>query len=174
MNARAPFEASRENGRSDRSVVYETVRDAEPDTFFSYEQLIAALSDGLPETVERDRVYRSVNAANKTLLREDRRYLSVVRGEGYRVLRTDEHLPMALAKKDMAQTYLKKGIELLKHARLDELTEVQRTLHEGQLMILAGVYQAVEASAKRHDKQEQVIDELRQRMDRLEGSKSEV
>lgn len=174
MNARAPFEASRENGRSDRSVVYETVRDAEPDTFFSYEQLIGALSDGLPETVERERVYRSVNAANKTLLREDRRYLSVVRGEGYRVLRTDEHLPMALAKKDMAQTYLKKGIELLRHARLDELTEVQRKLHEGQLMILAGVYQAVEASAKRHDKQEQVIDELRQRMDRLEGSKPDA
>jgi hypothetical protein len=174
MSDRAPFEVSREDGRSDRTVIYELARDAEPETFYSYDQLMGALSQGLPEDVERERVYRSVSAANKTLLREDRRYLSVVRKKGYRVIRTDEHLPMALAKKDMAQTYLRKGIALLKHARLDELTEVQRTLHEGQLMILAGVYQAVESSARRHDKQEAVIDELRKRMDRLEGSEIEA
>lgn len=173
MSEHAPFEASRKNGRSDRVVVYEAVRESEPETFFGYEQLIELLSEDLQETVNRARVYRAVNAANKTLLREDRRYLSVVRGEGYRVVRTDEHLPIALAKKDMAQSYLRKGIELLEHAKLDELSEVQRTLHEGQLMILAGVYRAVESSAKRHDKQEKIIDELRERMDRLDGGNVE-
>lgn len=167
---REPFQASRDDGRSDRVVVYEAVRDAMPDTFYSYAQLEEMLSEGLEEPVDRSRVYRAVNLANKLLLREDRRYLSVVRGQGYRMLRTDEHLPAALAKKDIAQNYLRKGIDLLQHARLDELTEAQRTLHEGQLMILMGVSEAVAASARRHDQQEKVIDELKARMDRLEGA----
>jgi hypothetical protein len=136
---------------------------------FAYDELAEALSVGLSEPVTRARVYRAVNAANKTLLRENRRYLGVVRDEGYKVLRTDEHLPVALAKKDMAQSYLRQGISLLKNARLDELTEAQRTLHEGQLMILASVYHSVSASERRHDRQEKIIDELKERMDRLDG-----
>lgn len=173
MTARAPFEASRDDGRSDRVVMYEAVSGAEPDTFFGYERLIEILSEGLSDPVDRARVYRAVNAANKTLLRENKRYLSVVRGEGYRVARTDEHLPMALAKKDAAQGYLRKGIELLRHSRLDELSEAQRTLHEGQMLILSGLYHAVVASEKRHEKQEGIIDELRQRMDRIDGGVAE-
>lgn len=164
-----PFTASRADGRSDRQVIYDLTSDAEPDTVFTYTELIDALSDGLDEPVARERVYRAVAAANMTLLREQRRYLQVVKDTGYKVLRSDEHLPAALGKKDMAQTYLRKGIELLRNARLDELTEAQRTLHEGQLMVLGGVYQAVKSSERRHDQQEKVIEELRRRIDRLEG-----
>lgn len=163
------FEASRSDGRSDRVVIYDAVRNSDPETFFSHAQLIYLLGEGVDKPITQARVYRAVVAANKTLLKENRRYLSVVRTEGYRVVRADEHLSIALTKKDMAQGYLKRGIALLKHARLDELSEAQRTLHEGQLMILAGVYRAVEDSQRRHDKQEQVIDELRKRMDRIDG-----
>lgn len=167
---RKPFTASRPDGRSDRQVIYDLASNADPETVFKYVALEDALNEGLDTKVQRERVYRAVGAANKTLLREERRYLQVVKDVGYKVLRSDEHLPIALTKKDMAQTYLRKGIELLRHARLDELTEVQRTLHEGQLMVLGGVYQAVRASERRHDRQEQVIDELRSRVERLEGA----
>lgn len=165
----SPFKASREDGKSDRVVIYDAVSHAAPETFYSYDDLIKVLGRGLKVSADKMRVYRAVAAANKTLLREDRRYLSVVRNEGYRIVRADEHLDIALTKKDQAQSYLRKGMDLLKHARLDELTEIQRTLHEGQLMILAGVYRAVVDSERRHDRQEQIIDGLTRRVDKLDG-----
>lgn len=166
------FAPSRADGRSDRRVVFELVADAEPDTVFKYEELIEALSEGLDEPITRDRVYRAVGAGNKTLLRERKRYLQVVADVGYRVIPTSEQLPVALIKKDRAQTYLSKGIELLRNARLDELDAAQRTLHEGQLLILAGLHQAVRESDQRHAKSEALISDLQQRVDKLEEDKS--
>lgn len=166
------FTPSRPDGRSDRRVVFELVEKANPDTTFTYEQLTAALSEGLDETVPRDRVYRAVAQGNKTLLRERKRYLQVVSGVGYRVIPTSEQLPVALIKKDRAQTYLKKGIDLLRNARLDELDAAQRTLHEGQLLILAGLHQAVQESDQRHAKSEVLIADLQQRVDKLEEEKT--
>jgi hypothetical protein len=149
--------------------VFELAAEADPDTTFTYLELTEALSDGLDQEVDRGRVYRAVGSGNKTLLRERKRYLQVVPGVGYRVIPTSEQLPVALIKKDRAQSYLEKGIELLRNARLDELDAAQRTLHEGQLLILAGLHQAVRESDKRHSKSEALIAELRERVDRLEG-----
>ena len=163
------FTPSRPDGRSDRQVVFDLTRGSAPDTTFTYQQLTDALGAGLEFPVERDRVYRAVAQANKTLLREEKRYLSVVKGVGYRVINSGEHLPVALIKKDRAQTYLKKGIELLRNARIDELDATQRTLHEGQLLILGGLYRATQESARRHDKAEALIDQLTSRVEKLES-----
>jgi hypothetical protein len=172
----SPFQPSRDDGRSDRRVVYDLTHDAEPGMTFTYKELIEALEEGLDTPVARDRVYRAVGAANTTLLREHRRYLGVVENVGYRVIHSEEHLPVSLQKKDRAQSYLKRGIELLRHARLDELTQAQRTLHEGQLMILSGIHSAVQDSARRLDRTESLIEDLlksdqqiQERLDRLEG-----
>ena len=174
-NVTKPFEPSRSDGRSDRRVIYELCCDAEPGELFSYEILIESLADGLPETPDRGRVYRAVASANKTLLRERKRYLGVIEGQGYRMLSAAEHMPAALAKKDRAQGFIRRGIELLRDARIEELTEAQRTLHEGQLMILSGIYHAVQDSAKRHDRAESLIADLvkgnqriEERLERLE------
>lgn len=163
-----PFEASRPDGRSDRQVLYDLTSETAPDTTFTYPQLADALAEGLDETPDRPRIYRAVAAANKTLLRERSRYLSVVKGIGYRMLTTGEHLPAALVRKDKAQTHLQRGIELLRNARLDELNAAQRTLHEGQLMILSGIYHAVQDSMRRHDRTEAIIADLRKESQRIE------
>ncbi len=163
-----PFEPSRPDGRSDRQVVYDLTSEAEPGELFDYHQLTDALAEGLDEKPDRTRVYRAVAAANKTLLRERKRYLGVVKGRGYKLLSASEHLPTALVRKDRAQTHLQRGIELLRDARLDELTEAQRTLHEGQLMILSGVYHAVRDSHKRHDKTDALIADLMKDKQRIE------
>jgi hypothetical protein len=164
------FTPSRADGRSDRRVVFEMVQHADPDTTFTYQKLTDALQEGLDQPVGRDRVYRAVGSANRTLLREQKRYLSVVPDIGYRVISASEHLPVALIKKDKAQGYLRRGIELLRNARVDELDPTQRTLHEGQLLILGGLYQATRESARRHDKSEALIAELAARVDRLEST----
>jgi hypothetical protein len=155
-----PFKPSRDDGRSDRQVIYDLVHTANPGDTFTYKELRTALEDGLDKPVHRPRIYAAVQQANKTLLREQSRYLGVIPNVGYRMIRAEEHLPVSLQKKDRAQQHLRRGIELLKHARLDELTEAQRTLHEGQLMILSGIYQAVEDSHKRHDRAESLIEDL--------------
>lgn len=159
-----PFEPSRADGRSDRQVILDTVTDAVPETVFSYEVLIEALAEGLDaERIDKRRVYRAVANANQTLLREKSRYLAVVRNLGYRVLRADEHLPAAIDRKQSAVSKLRQGMDLLRNAKLEELDEAQRVLHQGQLMIMGGLYDAVRESHQRHDKQERVIAELRTR-----------
>ena len=158
-----PFTPSRDDGRSDRQVIYDLVHNNVADfagPIWTYNELRDALQDGVEKPIDRPRIYAAVRQANSTLLREHSRYLGVVENVGYRMLRADEHLPVSLQKKDRAQTHLRRGIELLKHARLDELTEAQRTLHEGQLMILSGIYHAVEDSHKRHDRTESLIEDL--------------
>jgi hypothetical protein len=169
------FTPSRPDGRSDRRVVYELAADTQPDTKFTYVELGYALAEGLDQPVARDRIYRAVGEANKTLLREKKRYLSVVAREGYRVIGADEHLPVALTKKDKAQTYLKRGIDLLRNVRLGELDETQRSLHQAQLMVLGGLYQSVKESERRHERSEELIadlvrsrDAMTQRIERLE------
>lgn len=166
----APFTPVRADGRSDRQVIFELTRAAPPETTFTYQQMVDALSEGLDTPVDRDRVYRAVAQANKTLLREEKRYLNVVKNVGYRVINAGEHLPVALIKKDRAQTYLKRGIDLLRNVRIDELDPTQRTLHEGQLLILGGLYRATQESARRHDKAEALIEDLKNRVERLEAS----
>jgi hypothetical protein len=130
------FTPSRADGRSDKRVIYQLVQDATPGDTFDYDKLIAALSEGLDVEVTRARVYPAVAAANKTLLQRQRRYLGIVPGVGYRVISAAEHLPVALDKKDRAQAAIKRGIDILRNARLDELDQAQRILHEGQLLIL--------------------------------------
>ena len=78
------------------------------------------------------------------------------------------HMPAALVMKDRAQCFIKRGIDLLRDARIEELTEAQRTLHEGQLMILSGIYHAVQDSAKRHDRAESLIADLVKGNQRIE------
>lgn len=163
------FVASRDDGRSDRRVVFDLVKDAEPDEMFTYDRLTAALSQGLADEVPRERVYRAVAEGNRTLLRERKRYLQVVPGKGYRVIHASEAVSVALDKKGRASTYLRKGLEVLRNARLDELDPAQRTLHEGQLLVMAGLYEATERSERRHDKAESLIADLQQRVQRLES-----
>lgn len=155
------FRIARDDGRSDRRVVYELAQFAEPDTVFSFEEIQDALQEGVEAPIARARVYQAVAKGNKTLLRERKRYLDSVPGRGYRVIRSDEHLAVAIVKKSRAETQIKTGIDLLRNVHLEELSEPQRTLHVGQLMVLDGVYRMAKASEKRHAQQEQVLEEMR-------------
>lgn len=162
-----PFQTSRDDGRPDWQVIFDLVSEADPDTTFSYDEITDALKWGLDPDIEieRRRVYRAVTATNKRLLRERRRYLSVVRDYGYRIIRAEEHLPVALTKKSAAVEQLSRGIELLRHVELHEIPEAQRKLHQGQLMIMASLHTAILESERRHQRQEAIIDEIKARQE---------
>lgn len=164
----SPFLPSRPDGRSDRQVVFDLAESAEPDTKFTHDELIAALSEGLDCEVDRTRVYRAVGDGNTTLLRERKRYLKNVPGQGYRVIHTSEAVSVALDKKGRAESFLARGLAVLRNARLDELTSAQRTLHEGQLLIMAGIHEATKRSERRHAKAEELIAGLTERVEKIE------
>ncbi len=107
-------------------------------------------------------------------MRERRRAIRTVRGTGFRVLRSDEHLPVALGRKERAEQQIKRGIELLSSTRLDELDTMQRTMHEGQLLIMSGIYQATRETSRRVARQDDAIREINDRLKQLEGSVIEV
>jgi hypothetical protein len=165
----APFLPVRADGRSDRQVIVDLVTGSEPGDTVTYRQILDALAAGLTVSPDRDRAYRAVAAANRTLLRERSRYLRVVRNTGYRMISADEHLPEAITKKDRAQTYLRRGVELLRNTRLDELDDNQRALHLGQLNILAAHDESLRSQQRRQDRHEAVIAGLAARVGRLEA-----
>lgn len=164
----SPFTPSRPDGRSDRQVMFDLVKDAAPDTTFTHAEIVAELSKDLPKPVTQARMYQAVTNGNSTLLRERERYLRNVRGQGYRVIHTSEAVAVALDKKSRAQTFLARGVQVLRNARMDELSPAERTLHEGQLLIMAGLYEATKRSEQRHNRAEQLIADLTSRVERVE------
>lgn len=170
-----PFTPSRSDGRSDKRVVYELVEDAQPEDKFTYQQLEEALEDGLdnPE-ISKSRIYRAVATANKQLLREKRRLLAVVKGEGYRMVRANEHVSYSLIRKGKAERQLAAGVHLLQRVRFDELSETEQQLAEGTLLVFDGFYRAIKSSENRHDKQEDTISALTKRVEELESKPAPV
>lgn len=170
------FQASREDGRSDSRVVFEFVANAEPGTLFDFDSIRHELEEGSDAVFSNNRVSDAVRRTNKTLLKERKRYLESVRGRGYRVIRAEEHLAVALNRKSRADAQIQAGIALLKNAKVEELSESQRSLHFGQLIILDRLHQIGQESTKRLAEHDQVLAEMRaqqteikERIQRLEG-----
>lgn len=163
------FKPSHADGRSDRQVIFDAVSQSEPDKIFPYDQLIEALSVGLEEPATLTRTQAAVRSANRMLLVENSRYLMNVRGSGYRMVRSDEHLPIAMGKKHIARRMMKRSVEILRNTRLDELDDHQKAMHESQLMLTAGVCSMMDHTEKRQNDQEQAIDNLRTRLEILEA-----
>lgn len=169
---RSQFQASRSDGRSDRQVVFEMVRGAEPETVFPYERLSAALQENTGRPITRGVVCAAARAASRPLERECQRTLSVVPRVGYRVVRADEHLGLALNRKDRAELMIRRGVELLQNTRVDELNATQLALHNGQMLVLGGFYEALRSTRRRQDAQERVIRDLVTRIGKLEGERT--
>jgi hypothetical protein len=162
------FRPSRPDGRSDRRVVYDLVHGAAPGTVFGYDVLTCALQDGVETPVERRRVYRAVGQANKTLLREDRRYLYAVDGVGYRVLKAEEQLAAAREKKAVALTMHRASLDLLQYVRAEEMPPEAWKAHEGHLMITMLHHQVIAHHDRKLRETDDLIKDVIRRVQRLE------
>jgi hypothetical protein len=148
--------------------VFDLAVAAEPDAQFTHDEIADALAADLDGPVDRSRVYRAVSGGNTTLLRERKRYLRNVPGLGYRVIHTSEAVAVALDKKGRAEAYLARGLDVLRNARIEELSPAQRVLHEGQLLIMAGLHEATQRSERRHNRSEELIANLTARVEQVE------
>ncbi len=79
---------------------------------------------------DREGVRFAVNAAKPILLRDYKRALVSVRGEGYRVALPREHAGLAERDKSSSDRKLRQAIAKLEYVDLEGMTQLQRAAHE--------------------------------------------
>lgn len=154
------FAASRNDGRSDQEVVCALVQDSPPETIWTHQQIMNALSAQTERVITKPVCYQAVAHANRLLLKRHQRYLSIVRNQGYRVVRAEDHLPLARRREDKAARQMRAGVEILRNCRMEELTETQRAIHQGQMLIMSSLYENMKSLAKRIQTHDDLIAEL--------------
>lgn len=161
-----PFnKTSRKDGRSDGQVVFDLVLNMKPNDILTYETLLEELQKDVDTDViefDRNRVYGAIRGANKKLLKKESRYLAVVRGQGYKLITAEEHLGVALSKKNTAQKYMKTGVEILQHTVMDELSPTHKIAHEQTMLLMKGLYQKIKHHDQRIGETETLLDRMRQ------------
>lgn len=94
---------------------------------------------GRPFTKNRSPILR----ANKELGIARRRQLQAVPGVGYRVVQPNEHISMAIGRRDRAARQIKHGVEVLGVTDLARLTPAELSIHDTQTRINVALYSAV-------------------------------
>lgn len=158
---RERFRCSRNDGRSNVAVVLDVVRGRAPGEVISYGELCSALSIGADRAYERADIGSIISAAYPRLLREQARALHCIRGQGYRVAPAQEHGKLADQRQTKADRQMLRGLQTLRHVRWDEMGENERMAHEGQLMVVEGMFRALKALEHRQSAVEQAIKRAR-------------
>ena len=141
------FKPTREDGRSFRDVAVDALKDRPPETIVSYEDLGNAL--GLDPKTELGKIRAAVRAAIKPLLDLHRRGITNVPGKGYRVLPARENMIVASNHRSKADRAMGRAVVFLQGANRDEMTETERRLHDGQLMIMQAIHALTAPNAHR-------------------------
>lgn len=158
-----PFQITRSDGRSNAQVIIDLVKDANPGTHFSYNVLTAALTDGAVRTYANQDACQIVRIANVRLLKQYRRELYCVKGDGFRLAHAEQHNGLALTRRTKADRQIERGLLTIKQVRFEEMDENSRKVAEGTLMLMGAIHQQLQrvaATAARHDK---LIEELLRR-----------
>lgn len=154
------FEAAREDGRTYSQVIIDLVRDANPGTQFSYDDICNALTDGSPRKFRKQDAVGVVLRANKKLIRLHNRTLRNVFGHGYKVAHAHEHMDLAENRKIKADRQLEWALDLLNHVDWNGLDENQRMAHMGQLALTSALFtqqRALEARLAKLEKATKAI-----------------
>lgn len=174
-----PFEPAREDGRSDKRVVYDLVKDADPGRVFAYDELAAALQEGIGGDIPHERIGRAARAASRQFLNDDQRALQVVPMIGYRIAKADDHAVMAQQHHRKAKRESQQSISLITNVRDSELSPEFRGLIRDLRVAFGAVAQMIHAAERRTQRVENVLDEvvrvnqdLSARVARLEGQEA--
>lgn len=160
---REQFQITRADGRSNARVVIDLVKDAGPGTIFSYDQIAKSLSIGAVRKYTSADVCQIVRVANVRLLKEYRRELYCLRGQGFKVAHASQHTQLALVRRSKADRQIERGLLTIKQVRLEEMDENSRRIAEGTLLIMAGIHQQLQLVAAKTARHDRLIAELLRR-----------
>lgn len=153
----ASFAIARKDGRSNSDVVVELVKGAQPGHLFEYEDLCKALNEGTDRTYKRKEIQGAVHSAANRLLQEQKRVLECVKTVGYKVALASDHNRLATGRARKADVQMKLGLKTIQNVRWDEMTENERKLAEGTLLVFGAIYQQQQSMEKRISAVEKAI-----------------
>lgn len=168
MPARVIGVTSRTNGRTNAEVLIAFLAHVEPGTVVSYEALAAALADGSNREWDRQAVQSAVRAASRRILHALARTLVSVKGEGYRLTVGSDHHGLAIRRESRASTQLRRAVEVLRHAQYGEMSADERSVHDAHLVITGALFSQMQRVTRRQRQQDEAIQSLISRVDRLE------
>lgn len=152
------FEITRKDGRSNTQVVCDYVGHADPGRVFSYDELGNALSNGTSKPFSTQGVQAAIRIAQPKLGKLHKRTMHCVRRVGYRLAYAKEHMSLAVDRQSKASRQLKRGFEILRDTRFEEIEDPQaRRAHEGQLLVISALLHASAAHEKRISRIENII-----------------
>lgn len=137
------FEISRDNGKSDAEVLVEFAAKREPGELITYAEFAEALGEGAERAYSLREVQSAVCRTERKLATEKQRALINVRGQGYRIALAGEHQMIAGRKKDRAGVLLKRGLTVLHHVDWASMDDNTRKAHEGQMMVVGALCNAM-------------------------------
>lgn len=165
------FERVRKNGLSNQQVIVEHVRDSQPGTIFTYDDLARVLAADSARTFTRHDVQSIVRLATVQLLRNHQRTLDNVRNVGYKLAHAKEHLGIADRHTKRGQRQMRRALSTLENVRLDEMSVAERELHTAQCVINSTLYAEQQRLLSKQNRHSQLIASLVARVDQLEAKK---
>lgn len=156
-----PFVTARLDGRSDKRVIVDLISAAQPEQIFGYDELIGELQQGVPgRTITRQAASHAVREGNKVALLECQRCLQAIPRVGYRVAAASDHRILALDRRRKADSQIRMAVHTLQHVRWDEMDAAAREAHQATLVLMGGMWQAIEAVTHRQDKIENLLQRI--------------
>lgn len=163
MSTAGLFRASRPDGRSDWRVVFDLIDGRDPGYEIEHATILEALG-----TDNRSRMYRAVQRANRELWATRNRSLAVVKGVGYRVLRAEEHLPLANNYRRQARKRMTNAVSVMEATDLDALGPEARKFAVEVTGAFRAMTEALGAVAARVAHHDDLIRSVQKRVDKLE------
>lgn len=165
MRKRKPFEPLREDGRSNADVILAVFDGRQPGDLVTYAELLDALRDDCDVAYTVKDVHSMMSRVYPRLLEEQQKAPANVPRAGYRIALAAEHTSLADKRKSFADRQMLRGIKTLEGIRREELTENERRLADGQLMIMSALYHQMKAMERRQDRIEATIRKIVGRKD---------
>jgi hypothetical protein len=147
------FKPTRPDGRSYRDVAVDYIKDKPPDTIIGYDEFASVFGVDL----DHRRIGAIVRGALKPLLRLHSRGLQAVPTVGYRVLQAREHMHVSNTHRSKADRAIGRAIGFLDGANRSEMNDVERKMHDGQLIIMTALRASHQHLDSRLDKLEALM-----------------
>lgn len=149
------FETKGPGGKSYREIAVELFKDLLPGAFLSYKQLADAM--GLSVKNDKGKIQAAANAAIKTLLKVHQRGIRNVRNSGYTIAQANKHMVVANEHQSKADRQMRKTIMWFEGTNEAALTENERKLHRGQMMLAQATYAGFQHVNRRLSKIEDLL-----------------
>lgn len=124
--------------RSMRVIVAELVANTDPGDLITYQTLADALD--LDEKEQRDQIRQAVAAARPTVLRDHKKALVAIRGEGYRVALAREFAGLAQGHRRNADRQMSKALDIVNHVDEKQLSPAELQRHRAVATVITTLH----------------------------------